>query len=252
MSNRLVLIIALCLFTISCDKSSQSNLNVDEVEKSSKVTLETGLVEVTDKKNSQEVIGEVGYFPKESVSEFEQDWYFSHLEAMREPVLFNRTIYSNYFVFRVLFLPTWGHSVAFRYESLGQTNKFRGVMLTGAGGYSPGEVGLEKKIIITNEEMQTFLFDLENSDYWKLSSNDDVMGLDGSQLVIESILNGEYKILTRWTPSYQAEDRGLENLVKFYTEQIYDSGLCITGGLAQDIGSFCQKMAEIHYQELKK
>jgi len=51
------------------------------------------------------------YFPKDSISEFEQQWYGKHLSAMKEPALSPTGKVSGYFAFRILYLPTWGRAV---------------------------------------------------------------------------------------------------------------------------------------------
>jgi hypothetical protein len=58
------------------------------------------------------------------------------------------------------------------------------------------------------------LDELENAGFWKLAPADDVLGADGSQLVIETVRNGKYSVLTRWTPDCDQEARGLTKLNK--------------------------------------
>jgi hypothetical protein len=67
--------------------------------------------------------------------------------------------------------------------------------------------------------------ELADSGYWALERKDNVMGLDGSQLVIESIKGGKYRVFERWTPSAEAHSRGLEKLINLYTSKFQLFGL---------------------------
>ena len=164
------------------------------------------------------------YFPKGSISEFEQEWYGKHLSAMIEPALSPTGKDSGYFAFRVLYLPTWGRPVAVRYE--GKQGGFvrRSVMLSGEGGYDPGKIASEKEVKIAKQEVAALIASLEKAGFWKMPQQDDVIGRDGSEVIIEVIRAGEHRVRVRWTPEFETEKRGLSALVALYTAQFQSAG----------------------------
>jgi len=156
------------------------------------------------------------FFPKDSVDEGEQKWFGKHLAAMREPIL--KPDYTNHaqFAFRVLYLPTWGRPLSVRYWSSG-TNFFRrSVMLSGNGGYDPGTVKKESEIEVPKEEIDQLNAELEKIKFWSIAPKDDVVGYDGSELILEGIKGREHKVVVRWSPDYESKQRRLEAMVNFY------------------------------------
>ena len=168
--------------------------------------------------------GADAYFPKGSISDFEQEWYGKHLSAMKEPALSPTGKDSGYFAFRILYLPTWGRPVAVRYE--GKEGGFvrRSVMLSGDGGYDPGKIAAEKEVKIAKQEVADLIASLEKAGFWKMPQKDDVIGCDGSQLIIEVIKDGEHRVRVRWSPEYNTEKRGLSDLVALYKAQFQSAG----------------------------
>ena len=164
------------------------------------------------------------YFPAGVVNDFEQGWFGSDLSAMKEPVLSAAAKPSGYFALRILLLPTWGPPVAVRYETDGTHGIYRSVMLSGQGGYDPGKFKAGRTVPLTQSEIAALRLLLDQSDYWSLPQKVDVMGMDGDELVMETIQNGEHRVLVRWTPSDNARERKLERLVSFYTPEFKKAG----------------------------
>jgi hypothetical protein len=164
------------------------------------------------------------YFPKGSISDFEQEWYGKCLAAMKEPVLSATGRGSNYFAFRVLYLPTWGRPVAVRYETKANGFLQRSVMLSGDGGYYPGNISAVSEITISNQEGAKLIDSLEKTGFWTMPENDGVSGLDGSQLIVEAIKDGKHRVRVRWTPGLETEKRGLSDLVALYKSHFQSVG----------------------------
>lgn len=165
------------------------------------------------------------YFPKDTLSNFEQTWYAQHLSAMKEPVLMQPPSDKDYFAFRVLYLPTWGHPVAVRVERRGRAIVRRAVMLSGDGGYDAGPIKEEHRANVPIAEFESLLDDIRRSGFWELPPEDDAIGLDGSHLIIEALDGERHVVLVRWTPEYDTEKRGLTGLVAFYRQLFQTSGL---------------------------
>jgi len=140
------------------------------------------------------VLGGEPFFPKGSVSDFEQGWYAKHLSAMKEPVLPAEDINPGKFALRVLYLPTWGRPVAFRYEARDGHFLRRFIMLSGDGGYDPGKIKSESTKEIGEDQIQAIFAALDQTGFWKLPVDDKVIGLDGSQLIVETIKDGKYQV----------------------------------------------------------
>jgi hypothetical protein len=164
------------------------------------------------------------YFPDNSVSDFEEQRYSKHLSAMQEPVLPHTNIPERFFALRLLYLPTWGPPVAVRYESQDGKHFRRSVMLTGQGGYEPGKIKKQTKEGVSQEDVDSIIESLKSAMVWQMEEDDGVIGLDGSQLIIETIWNSEYQVRTRWTPEHDTKARGLQGLVQIYTNEFQSSG----------------------------
>jgi hypothetical protein len=114
--------------------------------------------------------------------------------------------------------------VAVRYEATGAHGVYRAVMLSGYGGYDAGKIKVDQTLALGQDEIKALALSLEQSGYWSLSPKDDVRGKDGDELVIETIKGGEHRVLVRWSPSYNANDRKLEKLVSFYLSEFKKAG----------------------------
>ena len=56
----------------------------------------------------------------------------------------------------------------------------------------------EKSVGVDELKIVRDLFD--KNDFWKLPTNVDVSGLDGSHWILEALNNGYYHIVDRWSP----------------------------------------------------
>jgi len=156
------------------------------------------------------------FFPKGSVDASQQEWFGKHLLAMREPVLKPASTNDTQFAFRVLYIPTWGRPLSVRYWNSGTNFLRRIVMLSGSGGYDPGTIQKESQIEVSKKEMDQLIAKLETLKFWNMAPKDDVVGFDGSELIMEAIRGHEHKVVVRWSPDYDAKPRNLEAVVEFY------------------------------------
>lgn len=165
------------------------------------------------------------YFPAGAVTDFQQRWFASDLSAMKEPVLSATGKSQRYFALRILFLPAWGRPVAIRYEANGLENVYRAVMLSGDRAYGDVNIMDDMTSVPQQVEMKAVSLSLERSGYWSLPEKDHVDGKDGDQLIIETIRDGKYRVLVRWSPSFEANNRKLDRLVSFYLAEFKKAGL---------------------------
>jgi len=73
-------------------------------------------------------------------------------------------------------------------------------MSNGAGGYESGKIILNEKKKITKERVSAIIKFIEDIHFWNLPSRLETRGFDGSEWIIELLLNGKYHLVNRWTP----------------------------------------------------
>lgn len=173
---------------------------------------------------SAKLLSADAFYPKGSISDFEQGWYAKHLSAMKEPVLGATGAAKGDFAFRVLYLPTWGRPVAVRIEKKGDRIVRRSVILTGDGGYDPGHIKSQKEENLSKDDFSAFRENLEKSGVLSLPVKDDVIGCDGSELIVEVLQDGKHIVFVRWTPECDTKERNLSAVVSFYQEIFQGAG----------------------------
>ena len=77
-------------------------------------------------------------------------------------------------------------------------------MTSGKGGNNPGRMVRYGVSWLTKTKTQSFLAALENMNFWELRTlpvaNDDIVGLDGAQWIVEGVKNGQYHVIDRFSP----------------------------------------------------
>jgi len=165
------------------------------------------------------------YFPiktkagDEGISAFEARWYGKALERMKEPRLSDFTKDANADVYRILILPTWGNPIVVRVQKHEETYCLSAHRLDGAGGYDPGKLVETKKVELTYYDSKALQDLLQNLDFFHLPTDDEVLGFDGEEWILEGVSQGKYHVVQRWCPtSYDPDKRGLRpflNLCSF-------------------------------------
>jgi hypothetical protein len=128
---------------------------------------------------------------------FSLDWYSKHLFVLREPLLFNQTEKT---IYRFTWLRSFHKPVAIRVEKTKNSYMLYWKQSSGAGGYDPGELTVNKSKQLTKDEWDIFTSMIESTDFWNMPTNLDDSGCDGSRWIIEGIENHKYHVVDRWTP----------------------------------------------------
>lgn len=162
--------------------------------------------------------------------DFTVQWYSQHLEAMREPSLFQASkMGDKLHSYRFLWLRTFSHPIAIRLsiESDG-TGTLIYVLTSGGGGYEPGEIRTNRSVSLTRKQVSEFLDCLKKADFWKLPTEEEVpegvVQLDGAQWIIEGVKDGKYHIVDRWSPekgAYRAAALFLLQLTQLKVKEVY-------------------------------
>src|SRR6266480_2504144 len=146
----------------------------------------------------------------EGVTEFESKWYGQSLERMKEPRLPEFAKDANAEVYRITVLPTWGNSIAVRVQKHGELYSLSARRLDGQAGYNPGKLVESKDIALGADDSKTLAVLIQNLDFFQISTEDDVRGMDGDEWIIEGVSQGKYHVAVRWcAPSYDPGKRKL-------------------------------------------
>jgi hypothetical protein len=156
------------------------------------------------------------YFPirtsagGEGVTAFESKWYGKSLERMNEPRLPRFAKDVNADVYRIMILPTWGNPVVVRVQKHGELYSLSARRLGGQGGYDPGKLVEAKDIELGADDSKFLAALIQNLNLFQLPTEDDVIGKDGDQWIIEGVSQGKYHVAVRWcADSYEPEKRKL-------------------------------------------
>jgi hypothetical protein len=108
-------------------------------------------------------------------------------------------------VYRLLWLPSFAHSVCVRIERTAAGTRLVAKVLDGMGGYDPGQIAIEKRIWLTSDQVIQLDRHLDQAAYWKMETElKDEGGKGDDQLIVEGVKDGAYHIVDRWwaDPAY--------------------------------------------------
>ncbi|MBO9632420.1 MAG: hypothetical protein J7578_04835 [Chitinophagaceae bacterium] len=145
-------------------------------------------------------------YPKDSVNvldTFVNIWYSRMLSAMKEPVLAN--LEEDKEVIRFTWLRTFHHPVAIRIQKEKNKITLTAKVLNGAGGYEPGKIILNKTIKINEEKWKELQAGLGQIHFFKLPTEIDELGFDGSEWILEVATKHNYHFIARWSPGPKSE-----------------------------------------------
>ena len=107
--------------------------------------------------------------------------------------------------YRFLWLRTFHHPVAIHIWRDGSKRFLVAKQLSGAGGYDPGKVNFEHVRLLSDEQWNEFMINLEHACFWQMPTEDDHMLLnDGAQWILEGHREGHYHVVDRQSPDVGA------------------------------------------------
>ena len=134
----------------------------------------------------------------DTLSDFVNEWYSTHLASMKEPILYNE-IGKGKKVVRFTHLGTWSRPYSYRIENnngqvTGTYNKTKGL-----GGYDAGRriKHEEKELTISDWNSLSRKID---STFWKIQTHDPNMILDGEEWILEVLIDDKYHVVSRNSP----------------------------------------------------
>lgn len=128
---------------------------------------------------------------------FSINWYSKHLKALREPVL-SDTLPTK--VFRFTWLRTFDNPIVIGIENYNNTVTLYWKVSDGAGGYEPGKLIEEKRKNLSKKEWKLIVDKVNAINFWSLpSTENEILGTDGSQWILEGKELGKYHFVDRWS-----------------------------------------------------
>ncbi len=146
------------------------------------------------------------YFPKMvfgknvQVHSFVENWYSKHLRAMNEQSIYAQRGNKEIRVCRFTCLRSFDRPFCIRVESEKGMTTVITKILSGKGGYDPGELEETKKNNIDAKALNSLELLLSSIEFSKMKSVVEDEQLDGAQWIFESLVNGKYKIVDRTSP----------------------------------------------------
>jgi len=194
------------IFTQCFEQNYQLSINSKQKDKITKKQFLTGNIK-TDTFNIP-IDSTIFYFPMSCFKSdkyvgsdtFVNRWYSKMLFALKEPLLFNKK--NNNIVFRFTMLRTFNNPIVIRIERKNDTCKLIWKKSSGAGGYEPGIIKLNKEKKITDKDWTKFIDLINKSGFWDLPTvENDIGGFDGSEWILEGTTDDYYHVVSKWTPS---------------------------------------------------
>lgn len=191
------------LLAISTSCLGQDNKNTIKIVTAQSTSVDTAFIPA----DSNQL-----YFPLEIFQDtssppendsFIVKWYSKQLFAMREPVFYADK--SPKEIYRFTWLRTFHNPVAIRIEKTSDTYLLYWKQCSGAGGYDPGKLMIDKYKVVdkaTWDEFQTLLGQI---DFWNVKTNETSNGTDGAQWILEGRKGDQYHVIDRWTPNKQSK-----------------------------------------------
>jgi hypothetical protein len=146
------------------------------------------------------------FFPPHTFSDatdaFVSQWYGKHLDAMHEPSMW-ATATRGETAYRFVWLRTWGKPMAVRITRVGDHGHLVVTRLSGNGGYDPGTVDAKRERDLTAAEWKR-VEDAIAAASFDTTATEGAMGNDGAQWIIERAKPGAYRLVERWSPTYDA------------------------------------------------
>ena len=142
-------------------------------------------------------------------------WYSDHLRMMNEKPLMSLEESNDSSVYRFTLLPSFQRPLSVRLTGGGDG---RGpflsyVILNSTDDGGPGRIIKEDGMDVSQKEYLIFQKLFEELNFYSMHSDGKTLGLDGSEWILEAVVNGKYHAVVRWSPTYKANSRNTTQFV---------------------------------------
>ena len=154
------------------------------------------------------LFAQMHYFPdgtfdnQKNLDRFVAHCYGSQLAGLKEPSLLDASRDKKAETYHFTWLRTFHHPVAIGVEVRPDgTGLLTTKMCDGAAGYKPGMLTMDTRREMSTEEVNRFRATFEGTEFWKLPSYEREMGgTDGAEWVFGAVRQGQYKLVSLWSP----------------------------------------------------
>ena len=143
------------------------------------------------------------------VSQFEAEWYSRSLTLMHEPRLPEATEDSTLTIYRFTLLPTWGNPVVVRVQRDSANYHLYLSRTDGQAGYYEGKLVEQKDIELSDVDSKILDSLVTRLSLLNMPSDEEILGFDGEQWILEGVKDGRYHVVVRWTVTYDTKERDL-------------------------------------------
>jgi hypothetical protein len=137
---------------------------------------------------------------------FSNRWYSKMLFGLKEPILHRYKGKKD--IFRFTWLRSFHNPVSTRIEKEKEEVRLIAKVCKGQGGYEPGKLVTDTTLQVSVEEWTHFTTTFENLNFWQMpTENWEDHGKDGSEWILEVVMDNRYHVVTRWTPTSERNAR---------------------------------------------
>lgn len=137
-------------------------------------------------------------FPTE-LDPLRKGWYASMMQALHENYLWKED--NKQEVYRFIWLRTFHHPVAVRVEHTNGSTIAVQKESSGAGGYEPGRLIVDRQTAVTNAEFSTLKTKFDTALFWREPfDKTSEYGCDGAVWIFEARNAKGYHVIERWAP----------------------------------------------------
>jgi hypothetical protein len=129
--------------------------------------------------------------------------------------------------YRLVWLPTFDPPVRVRIDGKGEGATLRAEVLDGKGGYEPGQIAIDKTVLLGAEQVGELDGHLEETAFWAMPTQENLEGRgvdDGDLLIVEGVKSGAYHIVRRVMPdpAYKELCRYMLDLTGLETRKVWE------------------------------
>ena len=166
---------------------------------------------------SWQVMPTVSYFPPGSLDTALSNRYGKQLERLGEPPLERES--GTGFSLRILRIPAFEGASSVRYAFDANSARRRHATLQPAAGEERRTIVFVRQTDLPNEARGDMERQLAATGFWSMPVVEPIQGKDGSEVLVEALIDGRYHLVSRWSPGEETEARGLSALAALLDEE---------------------------------
>lgn len=143
----------------------------------------------------EDLSGGIHHIPGIEGARHTTELYSEDLRTFMEPVLYDTLPYT---VYRLIVLPAFSTPFVVRVETIDGKSRMYWKTSKSNSRFEDGKIKSKTKELHP-QEMAEIEKSLEQVDFWNISTNEGLKGLDGSLWLLEGVKDGKYHVVERWS-----------------------------------------------------